>query len=98
MSISRNTTVNIAGQVIPTVVSLLVIPRYLHAIGQERYGVLLIVWALLGYFGLFDLGLNRAVAQRVAELRDDATGARGRVVWTALLLVGGLSVVGGLAL
>jgi O-antigen/teichoic acid export membrane protein len=98
MSIGRNTAVNLAGQIFPVLVSLLIVPRYLHVIGEARYGVLLMVWMFLGYFGLFDLGLGRAVAQRVAELRNDLTGGRNRVVWTALFLAGALSVVGGMAL
>jgi O-antigen/teichoic acid export membrane protein len=98
MSIGRNTAVNLAGQVFPVLVSLLIVPPYLHLIGEARYGVLLIVWMFLGYFGLFDFGLSRAVAQRVAELRDDLAGSRNRVVWTALFLAGALSVIGGMAL
>jgi O-antigen/teichoic acid export membrane protein len=98
MSIGRNTAVNIAGQIVPVLISFLVVPTYLHTIGEARYGVLLLVWMLLGYFGLFDFGLNRAVAQRVAELRDDVTGGRNRVVWTGLFLAGSLGMLGGMIL
>jgi O-antigen/teichoic acid export membrane protein len=98
MSIGRNTAVNLAGQIFPVLVSLLIVPPYLHMIGEARYGVLLIVWMFLGYFGLFDFGLSRAVAQRVAELRDNLTGSRNRVVWTALLLASALSVLGAITL
>jgi O-antigen/teichoic acid export membrane protein len=94
----RNTAINLVGSALPLVVSLATVPFYIRVIGPERYGVLLIVWALLGYFGAFDLGLSRAVANKIAQLGPASSQARSQVVWTGLFLSLGVGLVGGAAM
>ena len=60
-------------------------PLYLGLIGADRYGILAILWVLMGYFGLFDLGLGRAVTNRIALLQDDSRSSASTVFWTSLL-------------
>ena len=49
-------------------IGLATIPYIYKEIGIERIGVLTIVWALIGYFSIFDFGLGRAITQRIASL------------------------------
>ena len=94
--IARSTLINLAGLLIPTVVSLATVPLYLRWIGEVRYGVLLLAFTLLGYFGAFDLGLGRAVAQRVAH--QESSEERNRTFWTAFILSAGMGLLGGIIL
>lgn len=98
MRVRENTLYNLAGAVVPLVVTFVTLPFYLRAVGEERYGVLAILWMLLSYFGLFDAGLGRAAAQQISQLGAASSESRARVFWTALTLNLTLGCAGGLIL
>lgn len=82
----------LAGQIIPLFVAVLTIPVLIHGLGLPRYGLLTIVWVLVGYAGVFDLGLGRAMSRIVAARLavHDTQGARAcaQVALTWLLFIG----------
>jgi len=57
-------------------VALAAVPFLLHSIGQERLGVLSLIWVVVGYFSFLDMGLGRAVTVAVASSRT--AGGSGR--------------------
>ena len=86
MSISRHTTYNLAGAVLPIGVTLITVPLYLQVVGLERYGILNICWVVLGYVGFLDLGLGPAVSQKIASAAKDDGDTAEAVFWTAVWL------------
>ena len=97
-TLKTNFMINVAGAIVPIAVSLVTVPIYVRHIGDARYGVLSIVWVLLGYFGFLDLGLSRAATNALARLRNAAQEERARVLVTTLALNLMLGLFGGLCL
>src|SRR5271169_83393 len=86
--LARNTIWNLIGGCAPSLVALFSIPLLIQKLGGDRFGVLALAWALIGYAGLFDMGLGRALTQLVAKKLG--TGEHHEVpslVWTSLLLM-----------
>lgn len=93
----RNTIWNLLAQVMPAMVAFAAVPVLLNALGKERFGVLTIAWAAVGYFSLFDLGLSRALTQAVsASLGVDDDDRLGAISISALAVMAIMGVVGGL--
>ncbi|MBQ0820528.1 flippase [Microvirga sp. HBU67558] len=84
--ISKHFVINSAGNVFTLVVSLIIVPIYVHQVGDARYGIISIVWLLLGYFGFLDLGLSRASTNLLSQLSHSSDEERTRVVATSLIL------------
>jgi O-antigen/teichoic acid export membrane protein len=69
MSLKKNTLWNLVGLGAPLIVAAFSIPFLLKTIGQEAFGVLTLLWSIIGYFSLFDLGLGRALTQVISASR-----------------------------
>ncbi len=97
--LARNTFLNILGLGIPLLVGLVSIPVLASQLGDTRFGILGLVWGVIGYFSVFDLGLSRATVKFVAESLE--RGERDVVEQLAsfsTLVQTGLGVLGGLIL
>lgn len=70
MSLKRNTVWNLFGAGAPLFVGVFTIPYLISKLGVEAFGVLTLIWALIGYFSLFDFGLGRALTQQIAAKRS----------------------------
>lgn len=97
-TIRANYFLNVGGMVLPLVAALITVPIYIHLIGAARYGVLSIVWLLLGYFGFLDFGLSRASANALSRLSHENAAERVPVLVTSLYLNMALGLFGGLVL
>ena len=96
--VRTNYMLNVGGMVLPLLCSLVTVPLYIHLIGAARYGVLSVVWLLLGYFGFLDFGLSRASANALSKLAHGTAAERVPVLVTSLYLNTALGLVGGVIL
>jgi O-antigen/teichoic acid export membrane protein len=90
----RNTVLNLVGLVVPLAVGFVTIPMVVRTLGNERFGILALVWVVFGYFGLFDLGLGRTTTKYIADAlgRDESEKLPG-YLWTTVLLQTGIGLV-----
>lgn len=101
ISVVKNTSYNLVGSVVSILTMVVTIPVFLSIAGIERYGVYTVAVAFLGYFGLFDLGVSRATARKISEVRRAASESVGTVMWTGLSIslvfsaLGGIFIIGG---
>lgn len=100
MSVRRNTLWNLFGSAGPMLLGIVAIPLLLKELGIERLGVLTLIWALIGYFSIFDFGLGRALTQKISALREasrsgdiDNTIRAGLVLMIAAGAIGAVLVV-----
>src|SRR5258708_12709516 len=95
-SMVKNMAINFSGLVLPTFVSLITVPAYIHLVGVERYGVISLVWTLIGYFGILDLGMGMAAQHQISKAHAaNDPEARSRVFWSAIWLNLGTGIIGG---
>lgn len=93
----RNAAWNLLGLGAPLLVAVACIPPLIVALGAQRFGVLTLVWALVGYFGLLDFGLGRAMTQQMSAAIGEGRPERAaEVAASALVLLGLLGAVAGI--
>lgn len=101
-SVLGNTSTSILRFVVAVVVTFVLTPYIIDHIGKADFGLWSLVFSLLGFLGLVDMGFATSTVKYVAECRGQADGERrNRVVSTLLvtyLLLALIVAVGSAAL
>jgi O-antigen/teichoic acid export membrane protein len=93
--VAHNALWNVAGTLASLVVGLVALPVLLHAMGAARLGIFTLALGLIGFSGLLDLGLGRALTQTVSSAlgRGRPRAAVAALVWHVLRLLAGFGVL-----
>ncbi|MBW2111482.1 MAG: flippase [Deltaproteobacteria bacterium] len=93
----HNAIFNALGRFFSIALSFFFMPYIVHELGPEAYGIYILIFAVIGYFGLLDLDLGQAIIKYVAEYKalDDFRGIN-RVVGATLFLYLLMGIIGGL--
>jgi len=80
---------------LPMLAAFFCIPTLLRQLGQERFGLLTIIWVVAGYFSIFDFGLGKALSKYIAEYNTDKEKRKEipGLVWTAFIIMLAFTVV-----
>lgn len=97
MRLIKHSLYNLIGLGLPLVAAVFTIPMLIEALGEARFGLLTLIWAVVSYFGLFDLGLGRALTQQLAILfGKNELKQIGPLVGTATIIMSALGLLAGL--
>lgn len=96
-SIKHASLLNLAGALAPLLVIVLTLPFFLPLVGEYRYGAFMLLWSFIGYMAVLDLGLGRAVSQRIALLDNtpEQETSVASVLWGGGLISLTLGLLGG---
>ena len=96
-ALARNSIINLIGLVVPVVVAFAAVPRLISTLGTDRFGVLNLIWLVIGYFSLFDMGLSRAITKFVAEKIESGVVAEKeipQIVTTGISIMMFMGIIG----
>lgn len=96
MKLLKHSAYNLLGLGLPLLVAIFTIPVLIRGLGEARFGLLTLIWAVVSYFGLFDLGLGRALTQQLASVFARKEHRKvGPLVGTSMVLIAILGVLAG---
>lgn len=79
---------------LPLLIAVFTVPPLIGSLGHERFGLLALAWGLMGYAGALDLGIGRALTQRVSRLRGEGNLS---AIPNVLVTAGRITLIAGLA-
>jgi O-antigen/teichoic acid export membrane protein len=99
MSLKKNTIWSFVGSVAPMLLGLVTIPYLIKQIDVEAFGILTLVWSLIGYFSVFDFGIGRALTHQVSScVSQNLEHNLPSIIKTGLLFMLATGVFGGVIL
>lgn len=93
--LTANVVWNLLGEAAPFAIGIFAIPLLIRTLGLARFGVLTMLWSVITYFGVMDMGLGRALTKLIAD--DRARGERrdtAGLFWTGMGLLLAAGVIG----
>ena len=92
--VALNAVWNLAGTLGSVISGLVALPILLHALGPARLGVFALALGLIGFSGLLDLGIGRALTQSVSSAlgRGRPREAVAALVWHVLRMLAGFGL------
>ncbi|OAT31377.1 membrane protein [Buttiauxella brennerae ATCC 51605] len=97
MSLIKNSVWNLGGYIIPTIIAIPALGYLARTLGIELFGIYTLAIAIVGYAGIFDVGLTRAIVREIALYRDDAE-ERKKIISTTTIFIAIFSSLGVVAI
>ena len=92
MSIAKNSFFNIAGYLIPGLLSIPILGYMARELGIEEFGLFTLILSIVGYASIFDIGITRSVIREVAIYKHDKQEVI-KILSTSTLIIMALGVL-----
>lgn len=94
MKIAKNSFYNIAGYLIPGVLSIPILGFMARDLGVEKFGLYTIILAIVGYASIFDIGITRSVIREIAIYKRNKDEIL-KILSTSAVIVVALGIIAG---
>lgn len=92
----KNSIYNIIGEIVPALVAFIAIPIILNNIGISKFGLLSLMWVVVGYFSIFDFGVGKSLTRVISDKKiNNNKEKEAEIFWTSLILLLIFGIVGG---
>lgn len=78
-------------------VAFFCIPKLIIQLGNTRFGILSLIWVVVSYFNMFDLGFGRSLTHSLSSNKKKGNKL-GSIAKTGIVALAGLGLIGGLIL
>lgn len=99
--LTKNVVFNFLGKIFPLLAGIVSIPILINNIGTDKFGVLAIIWLLIGYFGILDFGFSKSIVYELgkdlkagAHNISETTGTITSILFISGIFFGGLIILG----
>lgn len=91
----RNSIYNFLGFALPIAAGFFCIPKLIIQLGDARFGILSLIWVVVSYFNIFDLGLGRSLTIAISSNKNkgnelSSIAKTGTIALAILGFIGGL--------
>lgn len=92
MSLIKNSIYNLLGFIVPTILAIPALGLLARQLGTENFGVFTLIFALIGYASIFDVGITRSVIREIAMYRGNIAEQH-RIMSTASTIIFLLGII-----
>ncbi len=97
--LAKNTLYSMVAKVLPLIAGIAVLPYLISELGEYNFGILAIIWLIIGYFSMFDLGIGRAAIKQISDLiGKNEFELIPSAAWTGIITISGMGLIAGLIL
>lgn len=95
--LSKNIILSLFAKVLPLFIGLFAIPVLISALGEARFGVLALIWVVISYLSMFNLGMSPALVRLISDkiAKQEYTEIN-KVVWTGVIFISIMGIFAGL--